>query len=532
MKRNIFIGGAWPYANNSLHAGHLAGLMAGDVLARYHRLNGDNVCYVSGTDCHGTPITERAREEKVNPRDISNKYHTEFAQTFKDLAFSYDLYTKTDDEFHETEVKRIFKKIYDRGFIYEKIEPQPYCEHCKKFLADRELSVICPNCRTEVKLDEDSCNKCGYIFTPKDVEVSKCRICGNQSVLKNNKNLYLALSKFQNEVVDYVNARKANWRVNAQNETDKYLKQGLPDRAATRDLDWGVEVPVKGYENKRIYVWIEAVLGYLTACKKICAEKGIDWHDFWHKNDTNTISYYVHGKDNIPFHSIIFPVILMATGEEYHLPDYIVSSEFMTFNSVKMSKSLGNGILAKNIAKDFGADSFRYYLVKNGPEKKDTDFSMEDFKATHNNEINNKLGNFVNRTLKFKGITELPNGILNLDVKAEIEKAYKEISVLIERLDLREAVVKAMALVDYANKFYDEQKPWTQAKEDINSFNNTIFTCATIAANLGIIFDPFMPIAAAKIREYLNISVPKWQFINIKSGIDVTSVKQLFTKIQ
>ena len=238
QKRNIVIGGAWPYANNSQHIGHLAGLISGDVLARYHRLKGDNVVYVSGTDCHGTPITERAKKEGKEPREIASYYDKEFREAFEKMEFSYSLYTKTDNDFHKEEVKKIFKQIYDNGYIYEKIEPQAFCEKCNHFLSDREIQITCPKCGTVTKADQ--CDKCGYVPSIEELNGGVCLECGTKTIEKDNKNLYFALSKFQKEIEEQTEKCKHFWRVNARNETEKYLKQGLIDRAVTRDLTWVV----------------------------------------------------------------------------------------------------------------------------------------------------------------------------------------------------------------------------------------------------------------------------------------------------
>lgn len=259
MKRNVLVGGAWPYANNSLHLGHLAGLISGDVLARYHRLKGDNVIYVSGTDCHGSPITRRAKEEKKSPEEISKLYDEEFRKTFLDFGFSYNLYTLTHTDYHIEKVQEIYKKLYDNGYIYEKIEPQSFCEKCNKYLIDREILITCPKCGNK-DAKADQCEECSYIPVIDDLKDGICYDCGTKNILKENRNLYFALSKFQDVISKYLDIHRSNWRLNAINETDKYLKQGLLDRAVTRDLDWGIDVLIPGFEDKRIYVWVEAVL--------------------------------------------------------------------------------------------------------------------------------------------------------------------------------------------------------------------------------------------------------------------------------
>ncbi len=528
MSKNILIGGAWPYANNDLHLGHIAGLISGDVLARYYRAKGDNVMFVSGSDCHGTPITERAKKEGKSPKEIAEYYHNRDKETFEKFEFSYDLYTKTDTEFHKKEVMKIFKKIYDNGYIYEKIEPQAFCGHCNKFLSDRELQITCPKCGQETKAEQ--CDNCQYVPTIEDMKNGICLECGSKTILKDNKNLYLELSKFQKEIEKYVDENNTIWRVNAKNETAKYLKQGLVDRAVTRDLDWGVDIPVEGYENKKMYVWIEAVLGYITATMKRCEETEQNWEKFWKEEYKPTI-YMVHGKDNIVFHSIIFNALLLAMKENYHLVNTIVSSEYLNINDEKISKSKGNGIPAIELVEKYSVDSLRFHLINNGPEKKDSNFSEEALIATNNGELLNKFGNLVNRTLKFKGLDTLPQGKLDEEIKTKIEKTYKEVGKDIENLEFKLATDKAMELVEVANKYYDEQKPWIQKKEDEERFNNTIYTCATIIANLSNIFEPFMPRACEKIRKYLDIENKTWELIEPKLGTKLENIEPLFERM-
>lgn len=528
MNKNIVIGGAWPYANNSLHLGHLAGLISGDVLARYHRINGDNVLYVSGSDCHGTPITERAKKEGKTPSEIAEYYHEEFVKTFNLMNFSYDVYTKTATEYHSKKVQEIFKKLYDNGYIYEKIEPQAYCEKCKKFLQDREIQIKCPECGEETKADQ--CDNCGHTPTVEELKGGICRECGSITVEKENKNLYFALSKFQNEIQAHTDKCKNFWRINAQNETNKYLKQGLLDRAVTRDLDWGVDIPLPGYENKKMYVWIEAVLGYVTDVMKYCEEHNMNYEDFLKEGHNNKM-YMCHGKDNIVFHSVIFNGLLLGLKENYHLVDVIVSTEYLNINDEKISKSKGNGITTLEMLEKYNSDSLRFHFINNGPEKKDTNFTLDDFERTHNNEILNKFGNLVNRTLKFKGMEELPNGVPDEVVEKEIEKTYKEVSKAIENLEFRVAIEKVMDLVEFGNKYYDEKQPWIQKKEDVEGFNNTIYNCANIIANLSNLFEPFMPASCEKIRKYLDIKDKKWEKIYANAGIKLDNIEPLFTRI-
>ncbi|MCI8965548.1 MAG: methionine--tRNA ligase [Clostridia bacterium] len=528
-KRNIVIGGAWPYANSSLHLGHVAGLISGDILARYFRLRGDNVIYTSGSDCHGTPITERARKEKKNPREIAEYYDREFNELFDRFNFSYDLFSKTDSEYHKEKVKQLVRRLYDNGYIYEKIEPQTYCENCQRFLSDREIILKCPECGEETKGDQ--CDNCLHVPTTEELLKGNCIECGSKAVKKDNKILYLALSKFQKKIEERTEECKHLWRINAKNETEKYLKQGLVDRAITRDLDWGVEVPVEGYEDKRLYVWIDAVLGYLTNTMKICEEKGMNWEDFWKEGHNNKI-YMCHGKDNIMFHSIILNALLLGQEDNYHLVDVIVSAEYLNYNNQKFSKSKGIGITGLEALDLYPVDSLRYHLVSNGPEKKDTNFSPEDFVNTHNGEILNKFGNLVNRTLRFKNLDKIELSKIDNRMKLKIEKIYDEVGNLIENLEFREATRKIMSLVEDANKYYDEREPWKQRKDDIEGFNETIFTCANIIANLSNLFEPIMPDTTKKIREYLKLEKAEWKPVILEKEIELSNIEPLFERIK
>ena len=524
--RYILIGGAWPYANSSLHLGHLAGLLPGDILARYHRLIKDNVIYVSGTDCHGTPITERAKKENTTPDKIASTYHDEFIKVFSNMNFSYNLYTKTESEFHKKTTEELFKKMYDNGYIYEKIEPDIYCSTCNKFLADRELLVECPDCKNTSKGDQ--CD-CGHVFTKEELIGAKCIECGNITTTKDNKNLYIALSKLQSKIEDYVNSCSGKWRKNAQNETNKYLKEGLPDRAVTRYLTWGIDIPIPNYEDKKMYVWIDAVLGYLTATMDFCKRNNLNFENWWKKSD-NSIMYMVHGKDNITFHSIIFPGLLLSLEDNYKLPDMIVSSEYLNFNEQKFSKSKGIGITILEAIEKYNIDTLRFHLIKNGPETRDSNFSEDEYFRTHN-EINNKLGNFINRTLKFKGLDSIPKGTMDDNIKNLLTKTYDEIRYRMERMEFRETANIIMNILEVANKYYDEKMPWVLYKDDINKFNDCIYTCATIIANISNYIEFIMPETASKMRKYLNINEPCFNYIEVLDNIKLENIEPLFNRI-
>lgn len=528
-RKKILIGGAWPYANNSLHIGHIAALLPGDVLARYYRKTGADVLYVSGTDAHGTPITLRARESQCAPIEIVNHYHQQFTDCFRQLGFSYDNYTLTCTDHHRWFVQDAIKRIFNNGFIFEEEIYQDYCEHCGSFLSDREIEGTCPICHGHAKGDQ--CDDCLQALTPAQILDKTCKYCGHPVSQRKNRHLYWKLSAFTNELTAFVNERAAFWRTNAINESRKYLRD-LPDRAISRQLEWGIDVPISGYADKKIYVWIEAVLGYISAGKAYCEEKGIEWETFY--KDPSTISYYVHGKDNIPFHTIIYPALLLSLDQGYQLPQHIISSEYLNVNDEKISKSKGNGITAADLVRNYDPDSVRFTMIFQAPERKDSNFTCDQLVSNHNKHLVGEFGNFVHRNLaylkkKFAGI--LPDAPVDPEVKAKIEKAYEEVGELIERGELKAALHFITDLVKFANKYYDDKKPWITAKEDPDDFNRTTATCLSLIANLANLYEPFIPFASKKVFDFFKLQNPSWEYIDIDSSVKLESVNVLFNRI-
>lgn len=532
MSKNIFIGGAWPYANNSLHVGHLAALLPGDIIARYYRYHGDNVIYVSGTDSHGTPITVRAKKEGVSPKTIAENYHQEFKKNFEDLDFSYDFYTNTMTAKHSALVQEYLKQIKENGYIYEKDEMQDYCPKCEAFLSDREIVGVCPHCGGVAKGDQ--CDSCLAALNAKEVLNKRCSVCNAELIEKPNKHLYFALSKFQNDIENLVKNREEKWRIIAVNETKKFLEMGLMDRAITRQLDWGVDVPFDGYADKKVYVWIEAVLGYLTAGKQVAEQQGINFEEFLTNN--STVTYYSHGKDNIPFHTYIFPALLKAINPKIKMPDYIISCEYVNMNDEKMSKSKGNLITINQLLDLFPKDSIRYYMIAHGPETKDINFSLDNFAQIHNKYLVGVFGNFVNRNIsfinkKFEG--NIANGKVDSVIKQLTEETFIKVGKLIEEGKLKQAAETAMDYVAAGNKYYDENKPWIQVLEDIESFNNTTYTCVYMMANMANLFSPFMPETCQKIKEKLDLSPNVcWHPIDLPETLKVQNNDLLFQRLQ
>ncbi|MDD3024642.1 MAG: methionine--tRNA ligase, partial [Syntrophomonadaceae bacterium] len=390
----VFIGGAWPYANGSLHIGHVAALLPGDILARYFRLKGIPVCYVSGSDCHGTPIQLRAQKEGISPQAIVDNYHKEFETCFKELGFSYDLYSRTDDSYHKEFVSGFFHRLLDSGYIYRKTVEQAFCTVCHQFLPDRFVIGICPSCGSTAKGDQ--CDSCGSLLDPGLLYERKCGICQASPIFRPSEHFFLALSHLEAFIQNYVSTSRG-WRTNALRLSQRYLNEGLQDRAITRDLDWGIDIPLDGYYGKKIYVWVEAVLGYLSASRKWALNNNENWIDFW---SGQSVHYYVHGKDNIPFHTIILPALLQAHGG-LHLPDRIISSEYCTLEGRKISTSENWAVWIPDLLKRYHPDSIRYFFIMNGPEKRDSNFSWQEFILRHNSELLGAFGNFVHRSLVF-----------------------------------------------------------------------------------------------------------------------------------
>ena len=531
-KKDILIGGAWPYANYYLHVGHLAALLPGDVIAKYYRAKGDNVIYVSGSDCHGTPITERAKKEGISPKEVATHYHEEYVKTFKNLGFEYDLYTATMSDYHKNYVEEQFKKIYDNGYMYEKLEEQDYCENCQTFLSDREIKGTCPHCGGQSSGDQ--CDSCGDSLDSSEVLDKHCKNCGTKTIMKPNKHLYFKLPVFEKELYKLIDDNKKRWRKNALGEAKKYLDMGLVERAATRQLEWGVPVPIEGYEDKRVYVWFEAVLGYLSAGKKVAEERGINFDKFMDDNNQNLITYYVHGKDNIPFHTTIYPALILAIKNGYRLPDYIVSSAYVNLNDEKMSKSKGNLLTCNELLEKYDSDTLRYYFTFKGPETNDISCSLEDIIGTHNKFLVGVLGNFVNRNLsfvnkKFDGI--IKEGNILEEVKKLTKKTYEEVGNYISKGEIRNAVSEINEYLSFANKYYNDNEPWVKVKEDINSFNDITYTCTYIIANLKNLIYPILPNGANKIKKMLNLGDYKWEEEEINGDIKINNLQILYNRL-
>lgn len=432
----VFIGGAWPYANGSLHIGHVAALLPGDIIARYYRQKGEDVLYVSGSDCNGTPISIRANQEGTTVKAIADRYHAEFSETFLQLGFTYDLYTRTDDADHHQFVQELFLQLLENGHLYKKKIEQAYCVNDAQFLPDRFVEGICPVCGAKARGDQ--CDTCSTILDPLDLLEKQCKLCGQPPEIRQTEHYYFAFHTFQKELEQLVEEKRQGgvWRDNAIQLTSRYLREGLLDRAVTRDLPNGVPVPVEGFEDKKIYVWIEAVAGYFTASRKWSEATGKALDAFW---SPDTKSYYVHGKDNIPFHTVIWPAILSGAGIDAR-PYAIVSNEYMTLEKRKISTSQNWAVWVPDLLKTYHPDSIRYFLTMNAPESRDTDFSWREFIYSHNSELLGTYGNLVNRTFKFlekSFASRVPEGKLDAQIQQEVIELYNTIGAGIEAAELK-----------------------------------------------------------------------------------------------
>lgn len=448
-------------------------------------------------------------------------------QCFKKLGFSYDCYTKTSDDRHKRFVREFHARLYQGGLVYEKETPQAYCEKCQSFLADRFVTGICPKCGREARGDQ--CDGCGTVLEPENLLQPVCAVCGKPVSFRKSRHLYIAISRLEKELRALADSA-SSWRKNAVAFTNRYIDEGLRDRALTRDLEWGIGVPREGYEDKTIYIWAENVLGYLSASKCAAQDRGFDFQELWGEHAKH---YYVHGKDNIPFHTIILPALLIANGGGWHLPDQIVSSEYLTLEGRKISTSQDYAIWVKDIVDRYDPDSIRYYFLANGPEKKDADFSWREYVNSHNGELLGAYGNFVNRSLSFirkywNGV--VPGGRIGLEIESGIENLYKTTGGLIEKGLFKDAVSGIFEYVRRANKYFDTEAPWITRLSDEAACQNTLYQCVQIIANLAVLLKPFLPFSSEKVCSWLGLD-DAWQLHSVPGGYTLPRTQILFERL-
>jgi methionyl-tRNA synthetase len=540
MSERILVAVAWPYANGPLHLGHIAGAyLPADIFARYHRLKGNEVLMVSGSDQHGTPITIKAEQEKKTPGEIVARYHEQFLESWQKLGISFDLFTSTGTANHAQVTQDIFLTLLKKGYIYKSTMSQPYCPSCQRFLPDRYIEGTCPYCHSPGTRG-DQCDNCGKPINPAELIDPRCRLCNTTPQFVDSEHFFLKLSAFQDKISAWAE-KQSQWRPNVYNLTQRYLKEGLRDRAITRDIEWGVPVPVKGFEKKRIYVWFEAVIGYLSASKEWAKEIAGDnekWHDFW---ENGAKSYYFIGKDNIPFHTIIWPAMLMGY-EGLNLPYDVPANEFLTIEGRKLSTSRNWAVWLPDYLSRYEPDPLRYLLSINMPETSDTDFSWREFVRRNNDELVATYGNLVNRVLTFvyknfdgcvpKDSTLDDSGVI-LDNKAVAIEA--QVDNLLAQCHFKQAIMQAMSLAQETNRYLDEKSPWKKIKEDRQAAANSLFTAIGIISRLKNMLYPFLPFTSQKVHEYLgfkgNIQDSGWKPNPPPAGQKMLEPKPLFSKL-
>jgi methionyl-tRNA synthetase len=512
LSERIFIGVAWPYANGPLHLGHVTGAyLPADIFARYHRLKGNKVLMVSGSDQHGAPITIRAEQESTTPQEIVAKYHQQFIECWKKLGISFDLFTTTGTPNHTQVTHDIFLTLLDKGYIYKDKMLQAYCPKCQRFLPDRYVEGTCPYCGF-TKARGDECDECGKPLSPVELKELHCHLCSTPPRFESSEHFFLRLSSFQDKLAAWIK-EQTHWRRNVLSSTWKFLNEGLRDRAITRDLDWGITVPQSGFECKRIYVWFEAVIGYLSASKEWAKLHGDDtaWQAFWRDGAK---SFYFIGKDNIFFHTLIWPAMLMGYGS-LNLPYDVPANEFLTIEGRKLSTSRSWAIWLHDYLERYAPDALRYTLAVNMPEAGDSNFSWREFLRRNNNELVATYGNLAHRVLtfayrNFDGAVPVP-GELHERSQSLIHKAEVTLDTadeLLYRCEFKGAVKEAMSLAQEANRYLDEQAPWKMIKTERNSHKietaKSVYTVLSVLAALKTVFYPFLPFSSEKLHYFLG----------------------------
>ncbi len=534
---------ALPYANGPLHIGHLAGVyVPADIYVRYLRSKGEDVIFIGGSDEHGVPITIKARQQGVSPQDIVDKYHKIIKDSFKEFGISFDIYSRTSNMVHHETAADFFKKLYDQGDFVEKTTEQYYDAENQQFLADRYITGTCPHCNYE-KAYGDQCENCGTSLSPNDLINPKSALSGNVPVLKETKHWYLPLDKYEPWLRKWIlEGHKDDWKPNVYGQVKSWVDTGLQPRAVTRDLNWGVPVPLPDTDGKVLYVWFDAPIGYISATREWAQEKGEDWEKWWKDPESRLIHFI--GKDNIVFHCIIFPAMLKAEGS-FIVPDNVPAFEFLNLETDKISTSRNWAVWLHEYLKKFPGkqDSLRYVLTANAPETKDNDFTWKDFQAKNNNELVAIFGNFVNRSLVltqkyFEGkVPEITN--LASEDKAVLDaiKAFPgKIGQKLENFKFRESLAEMMNLARLGNKYLADSEPWKIFKTDIDRVKTIINISLQICANLSVVAEPFLPFTAKKLGEMINLEGLHWADAGntelLKPGHALNKPGLLFEKIE
>jgi methionyl-tRNA synthetase len=536
--KRYLVTSALPYANGPLHIGHLAGVyVPSDIYTRYLRMKGADVISICGSDEHGVPITLKARNEGISPQEVVDRYHFLNKKAFEDFGIAFDIYSRTSNKVHYETASEFFLKLYNKGEFTEKTSEQYYDEEADCFLADRYIMGTCPHCGNENAYG-DQCEKCGTSLSPNDLINPHSTISGSKPVLRETMHWYLPLDKYEGWLKEWILEEHREWKPNVYGQCKSWIDQGLQPRAVSRDLDWGVPVPVEGAKGKVLYVWFDAPIGYISATKELTP----DWEKYWKDPETKMVHFI--GKDNIVFHCIIFPVMLKAEGS-FILPDNVPANEFLNLENDKISTSRNWAVWLHEYLEDFPGkqDVLRYTLCSNAPETKDNDFTWKDFQARNNNELVAILGNFVNRTLVLtnnyyggkvpeRGITdENDNSVLT-----EIKVIKENVEASLETFRFREALREAMNLARLGNKYLADAEPWKVVRTDPGRVKTIMNIAIQITANLSVLLEPFLPFSMDKLRKLIDLNMPGWDDAGrtdlVKPGHQIKKPELLFEKIE
>ncbi len=537
---------AWPYAKSATHVGQIVGsILPGDIFARYWRMRGGDVLMVSGSDMHGTPITVDADREGVTPRELATRYHRQIVEMLDRLGIGFDLYTETTSENHAQRTQEFFLRLLERSYVFKDQMDSPYCPHDRRFLPDRYVEGTCPYCGYE-SARGDQCDNCGRTLDPTQLLAPHCRLCGRPDVeIRATEHFFFDLPKFEQPLRAWLLANKDHWRPNALNFALNWLKEGLRPRAITRDLDWGVPIPLPGYEDKRIYVWFDAVIGYYSASIEWAARRGEPdaWCRWWIQppgQPAPSRSYYFIGKDNIAFHTIFWPAMLLGFGA-LTLPYDVPANEFMTMGGSKASASRGNVIWTRDVLDRYGADPLRYYLASVLPEGRDTAFIAHELVRRNNDELVAAYGNAAHRVLTFiqrhfAGRVPTPGPLAPADTAMldEVARAFTEVGAAIEAVRLRDGLSGAMALARAANRYLDERAPWKVIRLDPQRAATTMYVMLHVLAALKTLFAPYLPFSSQRLHELLGqpgmAASSPWQPEQLPAGRPLPPPTPLFAK--
>jgi methionyl-tRNA synthetase len=536
--KRYLITSALPYANGPLHLGHLAGVyVPSDIYTRYQRLRGKDIIHVCGSDEHGVPITLKARGEGVSPQDIVDRYHAINKKAFEDFGIAFDIYSRTSNKVHHETASEIFSKLLEEGKLLEMTSEQYFDAEANTFLADRYITGTCPHCNNPCAYG-DQCEQCGTSLSPADLIDPTSRLSGSKPEMRETTHWYLPLNRYEPWLKEWILEDHKEWKPNVYGQCKSWIDQGLHPRAVSRDLDWGVPVPVEGAEGKVLYVWFDAPIGYISATKELTP----DWEKYWKDDDCRMIHFI--GKDNIVFHCIIFPVMLKAEGT-YILPDNVPANEFLNLENDKISTSRNWAVWLHEYLEDFPGkqDVLRYVLCANAPENKDNDFTWKDFQNRNNNELVAILGNFVNRALVltnkyYDGVVPAPGTLLENDkaVLSEIQKITASVEKSIESFRFREAVKLAMDLARLGNKYLADTEPWKVIKTDPERVKTIMYIALQITAALSLLLQPFLPFSMEKLRKFIGFSETAWDVLErtelLQPGHMITQPELLFEKIE